>query len=221
MEHQRILDKQLTTLQEKILQMGSETQDLVERSVRSLTDRDSELARRAVADDQRVDELEIEIDRLCIELIATQQPVAHDLRFVIAIAKITPILERIADHASSIAESALRINELEPIKTYSDLGQMAQTAGEMLTNALAVITSEDAKIARQIIKQDDLIDEAYKRIFGDLIQLMVEQPAVTAVAAQLLFVAKHLERIGDYVKDICELTVYMKEAVYIKHTPRD
>lgn len=218
MEHQRLIDKQLTELRDRLLSMGAETQQLLERSVESLTSRDSDLARDAIDEDGLVDQMEIEIDRLAIELIATQQPVAHDLRSIIAIAKITPILERIADHSASIAESALQINDKEPLETSADLRKMAKVAGEMLTDALSALTTEDADNAREIIRMDDLIDEEYKRFFDELIGTMVERPAVTTVAAQLLFVAKHLERIGDYVKDICELTVYMKEAVFIKHT---
>lgn len=218
MEHQRIIDKQLTALRERILAMGAATQILLQHSIGSLTARDSDLARQAISEDELVDQMEIEIDRMAIELIATQQPVAHDLRSIISIAKITPILERIADHSASIAESALLINDKEPLETSADLSEMAGIAGEMLTKALAALTAEDAEGARQIIKMDDLIDDGYRSVFNELIGKMVERPSVTAVAAQLLFIAKHLERIGDYVKDVCELTVYMKEAVFIKHT---
>ena len=219
MQHQRIIDTQLTELREKLLSMGAEAQNMLESAMRSLTERDSDLARKAVEHDKIVDRMEIEIDRLCIETIATRQPVAHDLRFIISVSKITPILERIADHSGSIAGAALRINEEPELKKYIDLPLMAKTAGEMLENALEAFTSEDAAAARRIIERDDVIDTCYKRIFDELIEMMIGNSSVTAVAAQLLFVAKHLERIGDYVKDICELTVYMKEAVVIKHHP--
>lgn len=219
MQHQRIIDAQLSDLREKLLSMGAEAQNMLESAMRSLTERDSNLARKAVERDNIVDRMEIEIDRLCIETIATRQPVAHDLRFIISASKLTPILERIADHAGSIAEAALFINNEPELKEYVDLPLMAETAGEMLNNALEAFTSEDAEAARRIIKRDDVIDACYKRVFNELIEMMVEDSSVTAIAAQLLFVAKHLERIGDYVKDLCEQTVYMKEAIIIKHHP--
>ncbi len=165
--------------------------------------------------------MELEIDRLSVEIFVLQQPAAHDLRLVISVAKITPILERIADHACNIADAALKINDEPELKEYADLSLMAEKATQMLTDALDAFTREDSVVSREIIKQDDIIDASYKQVFNDLVSIMTQNPATTAVAAQLLFVAKHLERIGDYVKDICELTVYMKEAVFIKHQKRD
>jgi phosphate transport system protein len=102
-----------------------------------------------------------------------------------------------------------------------DLSLMAKNAAEMLQNALDAFTREDSAASRDIIKQDAIIDASYKRVFDDLVRIMTQNPTTTAAAAQLLFVAKHLERIGDYVKDICELTVYMKEAVFIKHQKQE
>ena len=155
---------------------------------------------------------------MSIEIIALQQPAAHDLRFVISVAKITPILERIADHAGSIAEAALILNNEPHVASYVDFSIMAQTATEMLRSALDAFTNEDSALSREIIERDKKIDEAYRRVFGELLQMMVDNPAATTGAAHLLFVAKHLERIGDYVKDICELNVYLREAAFIKHS---
>jgi phosphate transport system protein len=153
-----------------------------------------------------------------VDILALQHPAAHDLRFVISVAKITPILERIADHAGSIAEAALIIN-IEPlVKNYVDFPIMAQTAAEMLRSALDAFTNEDAQLSRQIIERDKEIDASYNRVFKQLLEMMVENPSATTGAAHLLFVAKHLERIGDYVKDICELNVYLREAAFIKHS---
>jgi phosphate transport system protein len=162
--------------------------------------------------------MELEIDRLCVEIFVLRQPAAHDLRLVISVAKITPILERIADHASNIADAALIINEEPELNEYEELSLMATKAEEMLQNSLDAFTKEDSAASREIIKQDSIIDAGYKRVFDDLVKIMTKNPAATIAAAQLLFVAKHLERIGDYVTDICELTVYMKEAVFIKHS---
>jgi phosphate transport system protein len=217
MDH-RIIDQQLDVLRDKILLLGGATENAVQRAMQSLVERDSELAKQVLDEDKIIDQMELEIDRLSIEILALQHPAAHDLRFVISVAKITPILERIADHAGSIAEAALIIN-IEPlVKNYVDFPIMAQTATEMLRSALDAFTNEDAKLSREIIERDKEIDKSYKRVFNELLEMMIDNPSATTGAAHLLFVAKHLERIGDYVKDICELNVYLREAAFIKHS---
>jgi phosphate transport system protein len=217
----RIIDQQLDVLRDKLMTLGRATEQAVSRSVRSLTERDSDLARQAIQEDEAIDQMELEIDRMSIEILALQRPAAHDLRFVISVAKITPVLERIADHASSIAEAALKLNAEPPIKELVDLPEMARVAGGMLHKALDAFTAEDSAAAREIIKEDHVIDAAYKRVFDELLGIMIGDPTKAASAAQLLFVAKHLERIGDYVKDICELNVYLTEAAFIKHGSED
>lgn len=217
MDH-RIIDEQLDILRDKILLMGGATEAAVQRATRALVDRDSELARQVLEEDQVIDQMELEIDRLSVEILALQHPAAHDLRFVISVAKITPILERIADHAGSIAEAALTINTEPLVSNYIDFPIMAQTAAEMLRTALDAFTNEDSKVSREVIRRDKEIDDAYRRVFGKLLDMMIDNPSSSAGAAHLLFVAKHLERIGDYVKDICELNVYLREAAFIKHS---
>ncbi len=219
MEH-RIIDQQLDVLRDKLLLLGGTTEKALHRAMQSLTERDSDLARQVLEEDKIINQMELEIDRLSVEILALQQPAAHDLRFVIAVAKITPILERIADHATNIADAAIKINDEPQLKSYIDLPAMATTAAEMLRTALDAFTAEDAMVSREIIKQDELIDASYKRVFNELIEIMIDNPSTTASAAQLLFVAKHLERIGDYVKDICELNVYLREAAFIKHSKK-
>lgn len=217
MEH-RIIDQRLGVLQEKLLMLGSATEAALDRAMQALTERDSELAQKVLAEDEVIDQMELEIDRMSIEILALQQPAAHDLRFVISVAKITPMLERIADHAASIAEAALILNNEPRIKEYVDFPQMAEIAGGMLRSSLDAFTREDAAASREIIKRDKEIDESYHRVFSELLEKMIDDPGLTTCAAHLLFVAKHLERIGDYVKDICELNVYLREAVFIKHS---
>ncbi len=219
MEH-RIIDQQLDLLRDKVLLLGGKTETAVQHAMQSLVTRDSKLAQQVLDEDKIIDQMELEIDRMSIEILALQQPAAHDLRLVISVAKITPVLERIADHAGNIAEAALIINNEPELKPLVDLPMMADTAMKMLRTALDAFTSEDGETARQVIKQDKAIDKGYKRVFGDLIGMIINDPTTTTSAAQLLFIAKHLERIGDYVKDVCELTVYLSEASFIKHSPR-
>lgn len=220
MEH-RIIDQRLQILRDKLLLLGGATENALHRAMQSLTGRDTELAKQVVKDDELINKMELDIDRFSIEILALQQPAAHDLRFVISVAKITPILERIADHAGNIAEAAIILNDEPEIKPLVDLPLMAEIAEGMLKNALDAFTSEDSETSREIIKQDKKIDESYKKVFGELLRIMIENPSTTTGAAHLLFVAKHLERIGDYIKDICELNVYLREAAFIKHSRQE
>ena len=218
MDHHRRLDTELDVLRDRVLVLGGEAETALGRAMYALTERDSEAAREVLAGDDAIDRLEVEIDRLCIDVLALRQPAARDLRFVISVAKITPILERLADHACNIARVALDLNDEPQLRHYPDLSRMAEVASSMLRAALDSFTQGDAATARRVIGRDDEIDVMYERLFRDLIELMVREPAVTPRAARLLFVAKHLERVADYVTDICELTVYMTEAAVIKHS---
>ena len=220
MDH-RIIDQQLGILRDKVLLLGGKAETAVARAMKSLTTRDSDLAQAVLDEDKIINQMELEIDRLSVEIIALYQPAAHDLRLVISVAKITPVLERLADHAGNIAEAVIIINNEPQLRQFPDLTIMSQTAAEMLRDALDAFIAEDAEQARNIIRQDKVIDTSYKKVFGDLIGMIINDPTTTTSAAQLLFVAKHLERIGDYVKDICELTVYLAEASIIKHSPRE
>ena len=220
MMEQNETNAQLDLLRDRVLLLGGKTEEAVYRAVRSLTERDTDLAKSVCRDDGQIDQMEIEIDRLSIEILGSQRPTEHDLRLVVSVAKITPILERIADHASSIAEAAIILNNEPQIDSYVDFSLMADIAAEMLREALNAFTSEDAAASRRIIERDLTLDKSYGRVFDGLIETMIKNPAAANGAARLLFVAKHIERIGDYVKDICELNVYLTEAVFIKHSPR-
>lgn len=217
MEH-RLLDRELDALRDRVLVLGGETERALQRAIYSLVERDSVTAQEVLDDDDQIDQLEVEIDRLCVDTIALYQPAARDLRFVISVAKITPLLERIADHACNIARAAIDLNDEPQLKSYVELPRMADNASSMLHAALDAFTSGDAEAAREIIQRDSDINEIYNRLFHDLIEMMVADSTTTTRAARMLFVAKHIERIGDYVKDICEMTVYMTEAAFIKHT---
>ena len=219
MELHRRLDAELDILRDRVLLLGGETETALQRAMYALVERNSAAAREVLAGDDEIDRLEVEIDRLCIDVLALRQPAARDLRFVVSVAKITPVLERIADHACNIARAAIDLNDEPQLQgPYVDLPRMAEHASHMLRAALDAFTSGDAAMARAVIARDDEIDELYDRLFHYLIELMVTDPGTTTRAARLLFVAKHLERVGDYVTDICELTVYMTEAAFIKHS---
>jgi phosphate transport system protein len=214
----RHLDAELAELRDRVLLLGGEAERALHVAMKALTERDSEAARDVLARDDEVDRLEVEVDRMCIDLIALRQPAARDLRFVITVIKMAPVLERIADHACNIARAALDLNDEPELKATADLQMMADHASSMLRASLDAFTESNAELARQVIKRDKEINDLYNQLFRGLIELMVSEPGTATRDARLLFIAKHLERIGDYVTDICELTVYMAQATFIRHT---
>ncbi|MBS1797593.1 MAG: phosphate signaling complex protein PhoU [Acidobacteria bacterium] len=217
MEQRKLLERELDILRDRLLLMGGEVELSIQRAMHALVSRDSAIATMVVERDDVIDSLELEIDRQSVELLTLRRPVARQLRLVISITKITPILERIADHASSIARVALELNNEPELKNYGEIGVMADRALEMLQGALDAFTTNDSDKARELIKKDAEVDRIYDRQVNALMESMSRDASKSTRLARLLFVAKNLERIGDYVKDICEVTVYMKEAVFIKH----
>jgi phosphate transport system protein len=217
MEVHRHLDQELDALRDNVLRLGGEAEAALKRAMHALTQRDSDAAREVLEHDDTIDELEVDIDRQCIDIFVLRQPAARDLRFVMSVAKMAPVLERIADHACNIARAVFDLNHEPELKNHVRLREMGEIASSMLGQALDAFTKNDAGAAREVIKRDAEINELYNQVFHDLIEMMTKEPATATRDARLLFVAKHLERIGDYVTDICELTVYMAEAAVIKH----
>lgn len=217
MDQHRHVDDELSLLRDRVLLLGGEAERALDRAMHALIERDSTIAREVLAHDDDVDRLEVQVDRQCIDIIALRQPAARDLRFVISVAKMAPVLERIADHACNIARVALELNNEPELKSTSDIQVMAEHASAMLHAALDAFAANDAALALEIIQRDKEINDLYNHVFRDLIGMMTTDPPTATRDARLLFVAKHLERIGDYVTDICELTVYMAQATIIKH----
>lgn len=217
MEQRKLLERELDILRDRLLLMGGEVELSIQRAIHSLMQRDSAVANQVIERDGVIDRMELEIDRLSVDLLTLRRPVAKELRLVVSISKITPLLERIADHASSIAKAALELNDEPELKSYGELGQMAECALENLQSALDAFTTNDSEKARGLIARDEEIDRIYDRLVAELMDTMSQDASKSTRLARLLFVAKNLERIGDYVKDVCEMTVYMKEAVFIKH----
>ncbi len=217
MEIHRHLDEELDTLRVTVLRLGGEAEAALVRAMHALTERDTAAAREVLEHDDDIDQLEVEVDRQCVDIFALRQPAARDLRFVMSVAKMAPVLERIADHACNIARGAIDLSTEPELKDHSRLRHMGAIASAMLSGALDAFTKNDAGAARAVIQRDAEINDLYNQIFHDLIEMMAKEPATATRDARLLFVAKHLERIGDYVTDICELTVYMAEAAIIKH----
>ena len=217
MEVHRHLDEELDELRNSVLRLGREAENALRRALHSLAERDTSEAREVLNHDDAIDQIEVEVDRRAIDIFALRQPAERYLRFVMSVTKMAPVIERIADHACNIARAAIDLNTEPALNNHIRIHQMGEIALSMLSAGLDAFTRSDAAAAREVIKRDSEINNLYNQIFHHLIELMAREPVTATRDARLLFVAKHLERIGDYVTDICELTVYMAEAAIIKH----
>jgi phosphate transport system protein len=214
----RPIDPALNILRDKILIMGGAAENAIARATQALVERDSPLAELVLREDDRIDQLELEIDEACIDILVLQQPAASDLRFVVGVAKTAPNVERIADHAVNIAKHVLALNNEPQLKIFVDIPRMSQIVQEMLVAGLDAFTNVDPDRAWDVIRRDDEVDELHRHVMKDLTACMMADPASVPRAVELMFVSKHLERIADYVTNICELVVYIKRGSVIKHT---
>ncbi len=209
--------EQLEQLQQKILRLGGMVEEAIGKSVRALTERDSELGRQVLEGDRAIDAIELEIDEDCMELLARNQPMARDLRLIATAMKITPDLERIADHAVNISERAIELNEEPPLAALVDIPEMARRAQTMVRGALDAFVRSDAGAAREVIRMDDDMDARMEQVFRVLLSHMLENPQTVSRSLRLTFVAKYFERIADQATNLCELVIYAVEARVIKH----
>ncbi len=209
MEIRTTFHKRLREIQDDVLAMGSMVGKAVLRSVDSLKNRDLELARQVVADDQKINNKRFEIEEKCIELIATQQPMASDLRTIIAILNITTEVERIGDYAVGIARITIMIGDEPPLKPLIDIPRMAEQTVDMLRRSLNAFVNRDAEAAKNISAEDDMVDHLYDQIFRELLIFMAEDPRTITRATRLIWVAHNLERSADRVTNICERVVFI------------
>src|SRR5512136_2062338 len=203
------LERELERICSDILRMGSLVERAIERSVQALKDRDPDLAQQIINDDAAINQLRYDIEEHCLELIATQQPAARDLRMVIAATHLAVELERMADHAAGTAEITRRIYQEPLLKPLIDLPIMAQVAQEMIHAALDAFMAFDADAALKVAARDDELDDLYQQVFRELLTYMLEDPRNISRATYLLWVAHNLERIGDRVTNVCERIIFM------------
>ena len=202
-------DRHLHELQDEVLVLGSMVEKAIDRSIEALKTRNLELARQIIDDDLKINHKRLAIEGKCIDLIATQQPMASDLRIIVAVLNIIGELERIADHAAGIAKIALMIGDEPPLKPLIDLPRMAQKTAEMLRQSLDAFINRDAEAARQICTEDDEVDNLYDQVYRELITFMLEDPRTITRATRLIWVAHNLERSADRVTNICERVVFV------------
>lgn len=207
--------KALDGLQQDILQMGGLVEENIARSVESLAKQNLQLADRVFEVEMEVDRLELHIEETCLRLIATQQPMAKDLRKIASAFKIITDLERMGDYAVDIAKVTRRIGDEPLIKPLIDLPQMARMVQEMVKNSLDAYVSEDMELAKSVGPADDGVDSLHKQIFRELLVLMMENPRTISQATHLLFVSRSLERIADHATNISESVIYLVSGQHV------
>jgi phosphate transport system protein len=209
MEIRTIFHKQLHEIQDDVLTLGSMVGNAISRSIEALRNRDLMLAHKIIGDDQIIDKKRYEIEEKCVQLIATQQPMASDLRIILSMFSIVSELERIGDHAEGIAKITIMIGDEPPLKPLIDIPVMAEKTTSMLRRSLEAFVNRDAEAARKISGEDDEIDNLYNQVFRELISFMIEDPKTITRATRLIWVAHNLERSADRVTNICERIIYI------------
>ena len=210
-------DEDLKKLREDILYMGGLVEDQIQKAVNSLVERDSPLAETIIERDHEVNRLDVEIDDVCIRLLALHQPAARDLRFITTALKITTDLERIGDMAVNICERALELNTEPQLKPYIDIPRMAQTSERMIRESLDAFVREDTNLALKVCKDDQEVDDLNSQIFRETISFMIEDPHTINRAMKISSISKYLERIADHATNIAEMVVFLVKGKSIRH----
>ncbi|MCX7857994.1 MAG: phosphate signaling complex protein PhoU [Deltaproteobacteria bacterium] len=213
----KAFDQELKELKESLLYEGSLVEKAIDEAVRALLERDSELARQVISNDDVLNAKEVELDEFCLKLLALRQPAAKDLRFITTAIKINYDLERIGDLAVNICERVLELNQEPQLKPYIDLPKMAKIAQTMVKESLDAFVKEDVDLALKVAKDDELVDQLLDQIFRELLTYMMEDPRTIARATRLIFISKYLERIADHAVNIAELVIFMVKGKIIRH----
>jgi phosphate transport system protein len=214
----REYEQELRRLRELILRMGAKVEEIIGSSIRALLERDTVLATRMIAFDRRINQMEVDIDELCLQLLARRQPVASDLRFITIALKLVTDLERIGDLGVNMCERVIELNEEPPLKPYVDLPRMAEEAQGMLREALDAFVAGDPDRAQAVITRDKNVDAYYSQIFRELLTYMMEDTHNIYRATRLQSIAKYLERIGDHATNLAEMVVFMVKGKDIRHS---
>jgi phosphate transport system protein len=214
----RHFDEELADLKQRILRMGALVESQIRQSLTALVDRNEELAQQVIQNDHHVNTMDVEVDEVCLELLALHQPAARDLRFITTAMKISTELERMSDLAENICERAIELNEEPQLKPYIDIPLMAERAIKMVRESLDAFVRWDSGLARKVLDDDDSVDNLNEQIFRELLSFMIENPQTISRAIRLSFISKYIERIADHATNVAELIVYMVEGKIIRHT---
>jgi phosphate transport system protein len=210
-------EEDLKKLRDNILYMGGLVEDQIQKAVSSLVERDSALAETIIQRDHEVNRLDVDIDDLCIRLLALHQPAARDLRFITTALKITTDLERIGDMAVNICERALELNVEPQLKPYIDIPRMARISERMIRESLDAFVREDTDLALKVCKDDQEVDDLNSQIFRETISFMIEDPHTINRAMKISSISKYLERIADHATNIAEMVIFMVKGKSIRH----
>jgi len=213
----RHFQEELEQLKRRLLEMGGLAEEEVRIAIKGLVDRDTGLIGQALAGDEPVNAMHIEVDRRCFTLLALYQPMAADLRAIVAAVKINTDLERVGDLAVNIAEAAQRYLQLSPVKKLIDIPRMAAIAQTMLRDALDAFVRRDTVLAQHVLDEDDALDALKTQVFRELLTYMLQDPTTTEAALDLILISRHLERIGDHATNIAEDVIFIVSARDVRH----
>ena len=210
-------ETELQALRNQLLTMGGLVEERVHRAVHALVHRREEEAQRIIATDKEINDLQMDIDSRCLKLLATQTPLAVDLRLITSAMKINADLERVGDQAVNIAESVLVLIPQPPLKPLIDIPRMAAIAEKMIRDALDAFVKKDAELARDVLRRDDEVDELKDQVFRELLTYMMADPGTIQRALALILISRNLERIADHATNIAEDVIFITEAKDVRH----
>jgi phosphate transport system protein len=216
--YSRQYDAELTDIRARLLEMGGKVEVMINDALKSLVERDSALADRVIAFDHEINRLEMEIDEKCLQVLATRQPAARDLRFLTLALKIVTDLERMGDQCRNIAKRARELNEEPPLKPYIDLPRMANWAGVMVKEALDAFVQGDDQLALKVCRDDSFVDDLNEQIQRELLTSMIGDPGTITRAIKINSISKCLERIADHATNVAEMVIFMVKGKDIRHT---
>ena len=216
----KAFDEDLDRLRALISQMGGLAEHAIRESMRCLVQRDLDGAQKIVADDKKLDALELETERRAVQLLALRAPMAGDLRDVVAAIKISGVVERIGDYAKNIAKRVPLLENAAAIEPLSLMPEMARIATEMVRDVLNAFVERDAEAAVRVVERDRAVDDFYNSIFRTLLTYMMENPGNIGQSTHLLFIAKNIERVGDHATNIAEMVYYAATGQHLADRPR-
>ncbi len=221
MEREHIIkqyDAELNGLRTLILEMGGKVEAMISNSIKSLVERDSDLADRTILSDHEINHLEVVIDEKCLEVLARRQPAARDLRFITLALKIVTDLERIGDQCTNICNRVKELNEEPPLKPYIDLPRLAEFSSRMVKESLDAFVRGDEILAARVCEDDQFVDDLNVQIQRELLTYMIEDTGNIRRALKLNYISKYLERIADHATNVAEMVIFMIKGKDIRHT---
>ena len=211
------LQQELNKLKESLLQMAGLAERAISNAVEALVKRDTPLAEKTIGEDEKINQMELRVDDMCLKLLALHQPMAADLRFITSAMRINTELERIGDQATNIAERVISLNQEPQLKPYIDIPRMAEITQSMVKDVLDAFVNGDAQLARSVCERDDQVDGLNDQVFRELLTYMMSDSKTITRAVHLIIVSRCLERIADHATNIAEGVIFMVKALVIKH----